>query len=100
MSAPEAQTPSSDDNILTRHKHIAESIEMIRVKKDQLLRTLRGLSTSENVRFCVWTIALDQGVSRTYGMAPLGEISSAEVGTSTLDHVLWLKKWTRSGVFG
>ncbi|EPB72559.1 hypothetical protein ANCCEY_08336 [Ancylostoma ceylanicum] len=48
MSAEEAQTPSSDDNILIRHKHIAESIEMIRVKKDQLLRTLRGLSTSEN----------------------------------------------------
>ncbi|KAL6726272.1 hypothetical protein Aduo_008260 [Ancylostoma duodenale] len=48
MSAQEVQTPSSDDNILTRHKHIAESIEMIRVKKDQLLRTLRGLSTSEN----------------------------------------------------
>ncbi|ETN74963.1 hypothetical protein NECAME_03878 [Necator americanus] len=42
------QTPTSDDNILTRHKHIAESIEMIRVKKDQLLQTLRGLSTSEN----------------------------------------------------
>ncbi|VDM77261.1 unnamed protein product [Strongylus vulgaris] len=42
------QAPSPDDNILIRHQHIAESIEMIRAKKDQLLRTLRGLSTSEN----------------------------------------------------
>ncbi|WKY00953.1 hypothetical protein Q1695_015172 [Nippostrongylus brasiliensis] len=50
MSEHEAEevVPTGDDNLLTRHKHIAESIEMIRNKKNQLLKTLRGLSEAEN----------------------------------------------------
>ncbi|KAJ1350930.1 hypothetical protein KIN20_006854 [Parelaphostrongylus tenuis] len=48
MGEQSGEAPTPDDNLLLQHKQIAESIEMIRLKKDQLLRTLRGLSENEN----------------------------------------------------
>uniref|UniRef100_A0A1I7XJ47 DNA topoisomerase n=1 Tax=Heterorhabditis bacteriophora TaxID=37862 RepID=A0A1I7XJ47_HETBA len=38
-----------NDNIIAHRKFIAKSIEVIRVKKDQILKTLKGISENEQV---------------------------------------------------
>lgn len=89
MAAQGEPAPTADDNLvrvllapcrsteptaisgfffqLTRHRHIAESIEMIRQKKAQLLSTLRGLSESENVSAVVYRSIFDRSNLTDYG---------------------------------